>query len=84
MHAATVDSSPRLQRVLELLRDGEEHSTQEICLEAKVMSVNSCIAELRANGYAIDTARRRTDGGQRYFTYRLLPRQSALALESAG
>lgn len=78
MHAATVDSSPRLQRVLELLRDGQEHSTQEICLEARVMAVNSCIAELRANGYAVETARRKTDGGQRYYTYRLLPRQSDL------
>ena len=81
MHAATVDS-PRLRRVLELLRDGEEHSTREIVEDAQVMAVNSCIAELRANGYLVETARRRTEGSQRYFTYRLLPRQSDLLADA--
>ena len=77
MHAATVERSPRLRRVLELLRDGQEHSTREIVEDAKVMAVNSCIAELRANGYQVETARH-TEHGERYYTYRLLPQQSDL------
>ena len=83
MHAAAVERSPRLRRVLALLRDGQEHSTREIVVEADVMAVNSCIAELRENGYAIECAQRKTEGGQRYFTYRLLPHQSDL-LEYSG
>ena len=53
MHAASLESSPRLQRTLDLLLDGREFSTLEIALEAKVCAVNSIIAELRANGLAI-------------------------------
>ena len=78
MHAARPDSSPRLRRVLEVLRDGQEHSTRELVDEARVMAVNSCIAELRQNGYQIDCRARKTEGGERYYTYRLLPRQSDL------
>ena len=47
MHAARLADSPRLQRVLEVLSDGREHSTLEISQQARVCAVNSCIAELR-------------------------------------
>lgn len=67
MHAAKIDNSPRLQRVADLLADGEWHSTLDIIIGAGVCAVNSCVAELRANGYPI--ACRRV--GKERFEYRL-------------
>ncbi|MCX8017381.1 MAG: hypothetical protein N2690_05725 [Rhodocyclaceae bacterium] len=67
MHAARIERSARLQRVLRLLADGRWHSTLDIVNGAGVCAVNSCIAELRANGYAV--ACRRV--GQERFEYRL-------------
>lgn len=67
IHAARLERSPRLQRVLELLSDGRWYSTLDIVVGAGVCAVNSCIAELRANGFAI--TRRRV--GRELFEYRL-------------
>ncbi|OBS10809.1 hypothetical protein [Acidihalobacter prosperus] len=50
MHAARIENSPRLQRVAQVLADGQEHSTLEIVARAQVMAVSATIAELRANG----------------------------------
>ncbi len=57
MKFAHIDTSQRLQRVADLLADGGEYSTLDIVMAAGVCAVNSCIAELRANGYGI-TCRR--------------------------
>ena len=56
MHAARIDKSARLQRVLKLLRYKIPYrfTTLEIIKRAKVCAVNSIISELRANGYEID------------------------------
>lgn len=72
MHAARLDRSPRLQRVYELLKGGEEHSTRDIIQGAQVCAVNSCIAELRANGFYIEN-RQISDPatGQRIWLYRM-------------
>lgn len=67
MHAARLEKSERLQRVLALLEDGRWHSTLDIVIGAGVCAVNSCIAELRANGIAI--ACRRV--GKDRFEYRM-------------
>ena len=67
MHAARLDKSERLKRVLALLEDGRWHSTLDIVIGAGVCAVNSCIAELRENGFAI--ACRRV--GKDRFEYRL-------------
>ena len=53
MHAAKVDSSARLQRVLDVLLDYQPHTTRDIIRRAFCCAVNSCISELRANGYDI-------------------------------
>jgi hypothetical protein len=53
MHAARLDSSERLRRVLDLLADGKPRTTRDIVEGAQVCAVNSCVAELRANGHAI-------------------------------
>lgn len=57
MHSARIDKSARLQRVLASLSDGRPRSTLEIIVEAGVCAVNSCVAELRANGYRISCRR---------------------------
>lgn len=57
MRAAHIDTSERLQRVLCLLADGREYSTLDIVMAAGVCAVNSCVAELRANGYRIGCRR---------------------------
>lgn len=53
MKHAKLENSGRLQRVLALLSDGRAYTTLEIVIAAGVCAVNSCIAELRANGIAI-------------------------------
>lgn len=57
MNAANVGTSPRLQRVLRALAAGEKLSTLQIIERAQVCAVNSCIAELRANGHPIECER---------------------------
>lgn len=54
IHYARLEHSPRLQRVLALLRDGQPHSTMDIIARARVVAVNSAITELRRNGIPID------------------------------
>lgn len=71
MHAARLMHSPRLLRVLAVLADGREHTTRDIIREAQVCAVNSCIAELRANGAGIVCRVETDSAGQRRFLYRL-------------
>lgn len=72
MKAAKLESSARLQRVLDYLSDGREHTTLDIVVGASVCAVNSCIAELRANGFDI-ACRREGD----VWLYRLIERETA-------
>lgn len=53
MHAARLESSARLRRVLDVLMTGRALTTLDIVVEAGVCAVNSCVSELRANGYDI-------------------------------
>jgi hypothetical protein len=53
MHAAKIDNSARLKRVLDLLKDGREHSTRDIVRQSDVCAVNSIVGELRENGFKI-------------------------------
>jgi hypothetical protein len=66
MHAASIEKSDRLARVLDLLSQGGEFSTLDIIKSANVCAVNSIVAELRQNGFDIDCHRR----GDKWF-YRL-------------
>jgi len=50
IHAASLDTSPRLQRVYSLLRKGAEYSTRDIIQRANVCAVNTIAAELKACG----------------------------------
>ena len=71
MRAAKLANSPRLQRVHELLKSGKEYSTKEIMLLADVCAVNSCIAELRANGSEIDCRQSVSLSGKRIWLYKI-------------
>ena len=71
MHAARVGSSERLQRVLDVLRDHQEHSTFDLIANAAVCAVNSIVSELRANGFHITCRQDREPNGNRVWLYRL-------------
>ena len=58
MNAASIKSSDRLNRVLDLLSQGGEFTTLDIIKSANVCAVNSIIAELRQNGLDINCQRR--------------------------
>lgn len=75
MHAARIAKSPRLQRVHDLLKPGGWCSTRDIMRLANVCAVNSCVAELRANGCDIK-CRQQTVRGERLFFYRLVKAES--------
>ena len=71
MKAARLDRSDRLQRVLDALADGGDHSTRDLIVEAEVCAVNSCVAELRDQGHAIECRRDRGASGGPIWLYRL-------------
>lgn len=74
MHAASVDRSARLQRVRDVLADGDWHSTRDIVVRADVCAVSSCIAELRHGGLVIHCRQGRGAEGGRIWEYRMEPR----------
>ena len=58
LHAASLEKSERLKRVLAVLQDGAKHTTRDIIRKAKVCAVNSIAAEIRANGIQVECERR--------------------------
>ena len=73
IHYAKIENSDRLRRVLAVLSDGKPHSTLEIIAYARVCAVNSCIAELRMNGFRIQCRQ----AGRERFEHTLLGREAA-------
>jgi len=71
MHAARLETSPRLKSVMAALWDGEWHSTMELAMRTGGCAIHSDIAELRANGIEIES---RYEGvsanGRRVYAYR--------------
>jgi len=49
-HAANLETSERLQKVLSVLFDGIWHSTFDIMSRTQLCAVGSAVSELRANG----------------------------------
>lgn len=76
MHYARLKNSPRLKRVLEFLKDHKKHTTRDIVYGAYVCAVNSCISELRANGYDISCISKTDDTDRRIWEYRLIKKIS--------
>lgn len=67
MIRAAALTSPRLQRVLTLLKDGKPHTTRDIVRKAGVMAVNACVAELRHHGAEIICDQQVVKGQRRFF-----------------
>lgn len=80
MHSARLTQSERLQRVAYVLRDGRPHTTLDILTAAHVCAVNSCVAELRANGVPILCKRQ----GDLWHYQMLQPKQAALEFGGGG
>ncbi|MEM6726914.1 MAG: helix-turn-helix domain-containing protein [Pseudomonadota bacterium] len=73
MHHARLASSPRLQRVLAILRDADgEVSSLEIAVQAQTVAASTCISELRANGCEISSRLETQPDGSRRWFYTLL------------
>jgi hypothetical protein len=68
MIRAAALTSPRLQRVLELLSDGKPHTTRDVVRKARVMAVNACVSELRHHGAEI-VCTQQVVHDQRRFSY---------------
>lgn len=66
MNAAPL-SSPRLQRVLSVLRDGRPHTTRDIVRKGRVMAVSACISELRHHGAVIHCDSQYVNGARRFY-----------------
>lgn len=66
-HAAKIESSERLQKVLAILEDGDWHGSFELMSQTKLVAIGSAISEIRANGFGIES---RCVGQGRY-EYRL-------------
>lgn len=66
-HAARIESSDRLQKVLDVLMDRQWHGTLDIMTRTSLCAVGSAISELRANGIRVEC--RCADKGR--YEYRL-------------
>lgn len=66
MNAASL-TSPRLQRVRQLLADGRPHSTRDIARRTHVLAISACVAELRFHGAEIICERRKVGEKFRFF-----------------
>ncbi len=53
-HAARIESSERLQKVLDVLFDRQWHSTLDIMQRTYLCAVGSAVSELRANGISVE------------------------------
>lgn len=80
VHAQT---SPRLQRVLACLADGQEHSTRDIVMAADVVAVDTAIRELRGSPNLLPIHRRRVKGVH-YYRLEPLARLQTLVAQAAA
>ena len=72
MHAARLDRSGRLQRVVEALLERGELTTRELIDAANVCAVNSIASELRDNGHPVSCRQSvACKGGPRVWLYSL-------------
>jgi hypothetical protein len=73
MHAADLSRSPRLRRVLDVLKAHPDSgmTTLELVHWTGSCAVHSDIAELRANGIKVGCTYEGTRNGRRVYRYRL-------------
>lgn len=73
MHAARVERSARLRRVLAALRPGLWVSSLDLALKGRTVTPGTCVSELRANGFRIE-CRQGSGPEGRVWEYRLTGR----------
>lgn len=73
-HAAKVDKSPRLQRLVEYLKEAGRHgaTSWELMIGCDLVAVSTCISELRWQGYQIETRYEGEHEGRKVYRYRLI------------
>jgi hypothetical protein len=73
MNAARLDRSPRLQRVLSVLWQGDWLTTRDLIRRTGACAINSAVAELRQGGYQIETRLEKEDfNSPGVYSYRLI------------
>jgi len=78
-HAAKYENSARLQAVIEILKDGKEHTSRELATATGSVAIAQDINELRhpLNGFKIDCEfRGKTPAGRNIFSYKLEGREN--------
>lgn len=76
-HAANVDHSSRLQRVLRVLHEAGTSgvTSRDLMLKANVVAPGTCISELRRSRYVIDCDLKSIyEDGTKVYSYKLLGR----------
>lgn len=76
-HAATIEKSKRLQRVLRVLSEAGSNgvTSRDLMLKANVVAPGTCISELRRSRYVIDCDLKSIFAdGTKVYSYKLLGR----------
>lgn len=76
MHYGSIETSPRLQDTLAVLKQGGIRTTATIRRATRSQAVHSDIAALRANGLQIVTHSLGVKRGRRTYGYELIGRQA--------
>jgi len=71
MHSALIESSDRLQRMLNALRGGSK-TTFQLQAETNDMAPATTISELRQNGFEIHCLYRGKSNGRKVYSYFLI------------
>lgn len=75
--AATFDRSDRLKQTVDVLLDGQWHTTIEIRDRTNSCAVHTDLAELRANRFDLEKRYHGLVAGRRVYAYRLVGRRAA-------
>jgi hypothetical protein len=73
-HAARVENSARLQRLVAFLRSRGQHgaTSWELMTECDLCAPSTCISELRWQGYQIETSFEGQHNGRKVYRYRMI------------
>lgn len=84
-HHCKIETSPRLKRAHNLLKDNRWHTSREIASKARTIAPGSTVSELRTNGFNIETRYKGKVNGSRIFEYRITPEiKEQLLIPSIG
>jgi hypothetical protein len=77
-HMGKISTSKAQQRILDVLADGKEHTTYQLCLEAEVTNPAGWLSELKAQGFHfIKRCLGKSERGARVYGYTWARRATA-------